>query len=75
MGGLKGNTNPSSSMEKLKFDDINMKWEKGSDLLLPLITATAVPSSSDKFIGYLVGGKGKLETQSKIWGLRRSFYS
>ena len=71
MGGL---WNPSS-MEKLKFDDINMKWEKGSDLPLPLITPTAVSSSSDKFIGYLVGGEGEifdLGEQSKIWGLRRS---
>ena len=72
MGGVEITTDPSSSMEKLKFDDINMKWEKGSDLLLPLITPTAVPSSSDKFIGYLVGGEGKLGAQSKIWGLRRS---
>ena len=29
MGGALGG---SSSMEKLKFDAINMKWEKGSDL-------------------------------------------
>ena len=73
MGGVEISSDPSSSMEKLKFDDINMKWEKGSDLLLPLVKPVAVSSSSDKFIGYLVGGEGgDFEYQSKIWGLRRS---
>ena len=72
MGGVEITTDPSSSMEKLKFNDINMKWEKGSDLLLPLVKPVAVSSSSDKFIGYLVGGEGIFGGQSKIWGLRRS---
>ena len=73
MGGVEISTDPSSSMETLKFDDIDMKWEKGSDLLLPLVKPVAVSSSSDKFIGYLVGGEGgDFKYQSKIWGLRRS---
>ena len=73
MGGRKGGYDVSSSMERLKFDDVNMKWEKGSDLMFPLRKPVAVSSSSDKFIGYLVGGEGgDFEYQSKIWGLRRS---
>ena len=72
MGGGDQNNYRLSSTEKLKFNDVNRKWEMASNLKEPLDYSTAVSSRSNEFVGYLVGGYVNSRSTSKIWGLRRS---
>ena len=72
MGGHDQNWNRLSSTEKLKFNDVNRKWEMASNLKEPLSNSAAVSSRSNEFVGYLVGGETNGRSTSKIWGLRRS---
>ena len=72
MGGWDQNYYRLSSTEKLKFDDINKKWEMASNLNETLSSSAAVSSRSNEFVGYLVGGITNNGVTSKIWGLRRS---
>jgi len=60
------------STEKLKFNDVNGKWEMASNLKEPLWLSAAVSSRSNEFVGYLVGGTTNNGATSKIWVLRRS---
>jgi len=64
--------NDLSSTEKLKFNDVNGKWEMASNLKEPLWLSAAVSSRSNEFVGYLVGGTTNNGATSKIWVLRRS---
>ena len=72
MGGRGQNYNYLSSTEKLKFNDVNRKWEMASNLKEPLQVSAAVSSRSNEFVGYLVGGTTNNGATSKIWVLRRS---
>ena len=72
MGGWGQNGNRLSSTEKLKFNDVNRKWEMGSTLKEPLTYSAAVFLRSNEFVGYLVGGYTNSGMKNKIWGLRRS---
>ena len=72
MGGWGQNDYRLSSTEKLKFNDVNRKWESASNLKEPLAGSAAVSSRSDEFVGYLVGGVANNGQTNKIWGLRRS---
>ena len=73
MGGRDQKYQLLISTEKLKFNDVNRKWEMASNLREPLAYSAAVSSRSNEFVGYLVGGKPKYGRRtSKIWGLRRS---
>ena len=79
MGGKDKTTSALSSTEKLKFNDVNRKWEMSSNLKERLYNSAAVSSRSNEFVGYLVASvqydfdKIEIEAQtSKIWGLRRS---
>ena len=73
MGGKDKTTSAMSSTEKLKFNDVNRKWEMASNLKETLAYSAAVSSRSNEFVGYLVGGLTNYwERTSKIWGLRRS---
>ena len=73
MGGINRNGYLLSSTEKLKFNDVNRKWEMASNLKEKLLSSAAVSSRSNEFVGYLVAGYvGYDRVTSKIWGLRRS---
>lgn len=74
MGGYNWSPGLLSSTEKLKFNDVNRKWEMASNLKEPLKSSVAVSSRSNEFVGYLVGGIGGSNwgTTSMIWGLKRS---
>ena len=74
MGGWGQNDYRLSSTEKLKFNDVNRKWEMASNLKEGASFSAAVSSRSNEFVGYLVGGRTNnyWEATSKIWGLRRS---
>ena len=73
MGGFDHTDYRLSSTEKLKFNDVNRKWEMASNLLGALAESAAVSSRSNEFVGYLVGGELKYGRRiSEIWGLRRS---
>ena len=72
MGGQDQHSYLLSSTEKLKFNDVNRKWEMTSNLKETLAFSAAVSSRSNEFIGYLIGGYDLYGVTSKIWGLRRS---
>ena len=73
MGGRDQSINLLSSTEKLKFNDVNRKWEMASNLKQPLSRSAAVSSRSSEFVGYLVGGwTNNSKATSQIWELRRS---
>ena len=71
MGGLR-----ESTTESLQWNQANSKWKMGPNLKEELANSAAVSSRSNKFVGYLVGGRISnaiinLENTSKIWGLRK----
>ena len=73
MGGVDQNYYRVLSTEKLKFNDVNRKWEMASNLKEKLLSSAAVSSRSNEFVGYLVRGvTNNWKVTSKIWGLRRS---
>ena len=59
--------------ESLQWNQANSKWKMGSKLKEHLANSAAVSSRSNKFVGYLVGGRtsNALDNTSKIWGLRK----
>ena len=71
MGGWNSNDYRLSSTEKLKFNDVNRKWEMASNLKEPLSSSAAVSSRSNEFVGYLVGGTTNNGITNRIYGLRR----
>ena len=72
MGGEVKNGHSLSSTEKLKFNDVNKKWEMASNLKEPIEGSAGVSSRSNELVGYLVGGATNNGETTKIWGLRRS---